>query len=136
MQRKDLGIAIIGAGRIGTLRATLAAAHPAVKFIAISDRDPLRAEALAKKVGAQFHTGDNLAAMSRPEVNAIVVSTIEMEHTEPVLQALALGKPVLLEKPIAVDLDAADRIIDAAAKSGSSLHIGYSRRFKKRYLLA
>ena len=136
MQRKDLGIAIIGAGRIGTLRATLAAAHPAVKFIAISDRDPLRAETLAKKVGAQFHTGDNLAAMSHPEVNAIVVSTIEMEHTEPVLQALALGKPVLLEKPIAVDLDAADRIIDAAAKSGSSLHIGYSRRFKKRYLLA
>lgn len=136
MQRKELGIAVIGSGRIGTLRATLAAAHPAVRFIAVSDRDPARAAALAQKVGAGFHTADNLAAMSHPEVNAIVVSTIEMEHTEPVLQALALGKPVLLEKPIAVDLAAADRIIAAATAAGASLHVGYSRRFKKRYLLA
>ena len=136
MERKQLGIAVIGSGRIGTLRATLAAAHPAVRFLAVSDRDPARAQALAQKVGAQFHSGDNLAAMSRPEVNAIVISTIEMEHTEPVLQALELGKPVLLEKPIAVDLDTADRIISAAARSGAGLHVGYSRRFKKRYLLA
>ena len=42
MQRKELGIAVIGSGRIGTLRATLASAHPAVRFIAVSDRDPAR----------------------------------------------------------------------------------------------
>lgn len=136
MQRKDLGIAIIGCGRIGTLRATLAAQYPAVKYIALADRDPVRAETLARKVGAQFHTTDNLAAMSRPEVNAIIISTIELQHTEPVLQALQLGKPVLLEKPLAVDLESADRIITAAEKSGASLHVAYSRRFKKRYLLA
>ena len=114
----------------------MAAAHPAVRYIAIADRDPARAQALAEKIGAQFHTGHNLAAMTRPEVNAIVISTIEMQHTEPVLQALGLGKPVLLEKPIAINLEDADRIIAAAAKSGSSLHVAYSRRFKKRYLLA
>lgn len=136
MQRKELGIAVIGAGRIGTLRATLAAAYPAVRFIAVSDKDPARAEALAQKVGAGFHTSDNLAAMSHPDVNAIIVSTIEVEHTEPVLQALESGKPVLLEKPIAVDLPTADRIVAAAARSTGSLHVGYSRRFKKRYLLA
>lgn len=136
MQRKDLGLAIIGSGRIGTLRAVLASRHAAVKFLAVSDQDPKRAEALAKKTGAQLHTGDNLAAMMHPEVNAIVISTIELQHTEPVLQALATGKPVLLEKPLAVDIATADRIIAAAEKSGSSLHIGYSRRFKKRYLLA
>jgi len=136
MQRQELGIAVIGSGRIGTLRATLAAAHPAVRFIAVSDADPARAKALAEKTGAQFHTGNNLEAMSRPEVNAVVVSTIEVEHTEAVLQALALGKPTLVEKPIAVDLATADRMIAAAAQSKSSLHVGYSRRFKKRYLLA
>ena len=52
MQRKDLGVAIIGCGRIGTLRAVMAAAHPAVKFIAVSDRDPARAAKLAERVGA------------------------------------------------------------------------------------
>ena len=134
--RKELGIAVIGSGRIGMLRATLAAAHPAVRFIAVSDRDPERARALADRVGAQFHTGSNLEAMSRPEVNAVIVSTLEIEHSEPVLQALDLGKPVLVEKPIAINLHEADRLIAAAAKSGGSLHVGYSRRFKKRYLLA
>ncbi len=49
MERKELGIAVIGSGRIGTLRATLAAAHPAVRFVAVSDRDPARAQALARK---------------------------------------------------------------------------------------
>src|SRR5688572_5161092 len=136
MQRKELGIAVIGSGRIGMLRATMAAAHPAVRFIAVSDRDPQRAKALADKVGAQYHTGSNLEAMSRPEVNAVIVSTLEIEHTEPVLQALELGKPVLVEKPIAIDLAEAERLIAAAARSSGSLHVGYSRRFKKRYLLA
>ena len=88
MPAKPLGLAVVGSGRIGTLRATLAAAHPAVNFIAVSDRDPSRAASLAEKVGAQFHTADNLEAISRPEVSAVVVSTLEVEHTEPVLQAL------------------------------------------------
>ena len=91
MQRKELGIAVIGSGRIGTLRATLAAQHPAVHFLAVADRDPERARKLAEKVGAQFHSGNNLEVMSRPEVNAVVVSTIEVEHTLPILQALELG---------------------------------------------
>ena len=136
MRAKPLGLAIIGSGRIGTLRATIAAAHSAVEFIAVADRDPARAQALAERVGAQFHTGSNLEAMSRPEVNAVVVSTLEIEHTEPVLQALEFGKPVLVEKPIAVDLATADRMIAAASQSRGSLHVGYSRRFKKRYLIA
>lgn len=114
----------------------MAAAHPAVRFLAVSDRDPARARRLAEKVGADLHSGDNLEVIARSEVNAVVVSTIEIEHSEPVLQALELGKPVLVEKPIALDLAEADRIIAAAAKSGVDLRIGYSRRFKKRYLLA
>jgi predicted dehydrogenase len=134
--RRELGNAIVGSGRIGSLRAVMASRHPAVRFIALADRDPERARELATRVGAQVHSGDGLEVMSRPEVNAVVVSTIEVEHTRPVLQALELGKPVLVEKPIALDLAEADRIIAAAERVGASLHVGFSRRFKKRYLLA
>ena len=52
MKQTDIGIAVVGAGRIGTLRARLAAKHPAVRFLAISDRDPERASALAQAAGA------------------------------------------------------------------------------------
>ena len=136
LQRKELGIAIIGCGRIGSLRAVMASRHPAVRFIALADRDPKRARALAERVGAQVHTADSVEAMSRPEVNAVVVSTIEVEHTKPVMRALELGKPVLVEKPLALDLAEADRIIAAAEQAGVGLRVGFSRRFKKRYLLA
>ena len=136
MQRTELGIAIIGAGRIGSLRARLAAAHPAVRFMAVSDVDPAAARTLADTTGAQFASDDNLEVVSHPAVNTVIVATGENEHVAPVLAALNLGKAVLVEKPIALSLADADCILDALAQSKGSLHVGYSRRFKRRYLLA
>src|SRR3990167_31065 len=134
MKGKELGIAIVGSGRIGTLRATLAAAHPAVGFLAISDLDPPRAKLLAEKVGAHYSSGNNLDVISRPEVDAVIISTSEHEHKLPVLQALERGKFVLLEKPIALSLPDADEILAAAKGAGASLRVGYSRRFQRHFL--
>jgi myo-inositol 2-dehydrogenase/D-chiro-inositol 1-dehydrogenase len=136
MERRRLGVAVIGCGRIGSLRAKLAAEHPAVRFVGVADRDRSRARGLAEKIGAQFWSSENLEVMAHPDVNAIVISTIEVEHFEPLMQAFSLGKPVLVEKPLALDLETADRLIAAAGAGGSTLRVGYSRRFKKRYLIA
>ena len=136
MKRRELGIAVIGAGRIGTLRARLAAKHPCVKFIAVSDRDPQRAKALAEQAGADFHSGDNFEVIERPEVDAVFVSTPEGEHSAPVRRALELGKPVLCEKPIALTLKDADDMLETLRKTGGTLRIGYSRRFKECFLRA
>jgi len=136
VERKPLGIAVIGAGRIGTLRARLAAGYPAVNFLAVADADPARARDLAQQLGAQFHSGDNLAAISRPEVNAVIVATSEGEHVQAVMQALERGKAVLVEKPLALELADADRIAGEAGKRKADLRVGYSRRYKDRYLIA
>src|SRR5437870_7307905 len=136
IERKQLGIAVIGAGRIGSLRAQLAAGYPAVNFIAICDADAARARELAQKIGAQFHSSDNLEVISRPEVAAVIVSTSEGEHVLPVMQALERGKAVLVEKPLALTLSEADGILAAAEKRGANLRVGYSRRYKDRYLIA
>ena len=66
MKRGDLGVAVIGAGRIGTLRARLAAKHPSVGFLAVSDKDAGRAQALAGVAGANVHSTDNFAMIERP----------------------------------------------------------------------
>ena len=136
IERKQLGIAVVGSGRIGTLRARLAADHPAVRFIAVSDLDEGAAKKLAQQVGAQVCSSDNRAIIAHPEINAVIVSTSEGEHLEAVLAAIELGKPVLVEKPIALNVADADRIIAAAAKAGVEVRVGYSRRYKERYLLA
>ena len=140
MQRNQIGLAVVGSGRIGTLRARLASEHPAVKFIATSDLKAENAKALADKVGAQVHSGNNLDIIHHPDVTAVVVSTAEGQHTEAVLAAIAAGKPVLVEKPIALELIEADTII-AAAERGvngqpANVRVGYSRRYKERYLIA
>jgi predicted dehydrogenase len=136
-ERKQLGIAVVGSGRIGTMRARQALEHPSVNFVAVSDLDDGNARKLSEKVGAQFHSASNLEIISRPEVNAVIVSTSEGEHVEAVMQAIALGKPVLVEKPIALNLPDADRIIAASEKAGVEVRVGYSRRYKDpRYLLA
>ena len=136
IERKQIGLAIVGSGRIGTLRGKLAAAHPAVNFIAVSDVNLGAAQKLAQSVGADLASASNDEIIARPEVNAVIVSTSEGEHLAPVLRAIELGKPVLVEKPLALNLADADRIIAAAAKAEVSLRVGYSRRFKDRYLIA
>ena len=136
MAAQDVGLAIVGSGRIGTLRARLAAGHPAVRFMAVSDQDPAKAHALAQAVGAQFHSGDNEAVIARPEVNAVIVSTSEGEHLAPILAAIEHGKTVLVEKPLALTLDDADQVLRAIDKRGGRVHVGYSRRYKERYLIA
>ena len=76
-----------------------------MNFLAISDQDAAKASALAEKTGADLHSGDNLELISRPEVDSVIVSTSEHEHMVPVIQALERGKPVLVEKLIALRLE-------------------------------
>ena len=107
-----------------------------MRFLAVSDAVPAKARDLAQKAGAQFHSGDNAAVIARPEVNTVIISTSEGAHVEPLLHAIELGKQVLVEKPIALSLPDADRVIRAAGKAGVNVHVGYSRRYKERYLIA
>src|SRR5713226_7648079 len=127
MKRSNIGIAVVGAGRIGTLRARLAAKHPAVSFLAISDRDPARARALAQAAGADLHSGSNDEVINHPDVTAVIVSTPEQEHTLPILAALQRGLPVLVEKPIGFSLRDADKILKTLRATKGDLRVGYSR---------
>ncbi|NND48866.1 MAG: Gfo/Idh/MocA family oxidoreductase, partial [Rhizobiales bacterium] len=136
METKELGIAVVGSGRIGSLRAKMAALHPGVRFLAVSDLEPDKAKKLAETTGADLSSGNNEEIIAHDEVNAVIVSTSEHEHVAPIMQALELGKPVLVEKPIALTLEDADRIIAKSEDTGTPLHVGYAQRFKRRYLSA
>ncbi|MBC7778726.1 MAG: Gfo/Idh/MocA family oxidoreductase [Proteobacteria bacterium] len=133
---RPVGIGIVGAGRIGTLRARLASRHAGVRFIAIADSDPAQARKAADLCGAAFHGTENATVIAHPEVDAVIVATSEGEHVAPLLQAIAARKPVLVEKPLALTLADADRVIDAAEAAAVDVRVGYSRRYKDRYLIA
>jgi len=136
MPANSIGLGIIGSGRIGTLRARLASGHAAVSGIAVSDLDPANAARLATLVGGRSHGSDNFAVIDDPNVTAVIVSTSEGEHMAPTLAAIARGKPVLVEKPIALTLREADQVLEALAKHGGDVRVGYSRRYRERYQIA
>src|SRR5712672_3511614 len=133
---RPIGLGIIGSGRIGTLRGRLAAGHPAVSSVTVSDLDPGNAQKLAELVGGRSHGDDNLAVIEDPDVTAVIVSTSEGEHLAPMLAAIERGKPVLVEKPIALTVREADQVLAALKRSGGSVRVGYSRRYKERYQIA
>ncbi len=136
MLKKEIGVAVIGSGRIGTLRANMASRHPSVRFLAISDKEPERADMLAESVAAHLSSGDNYEIISHPEVDTVIVSTPEHDHAEAILQALELGKPVFVEKPLTLTLEDADKVVEAVERTGVELRIGYSRRHDRRWMLA
>lgn len=136
MENKPIGVAVVGSGRIGTLRACMASRHPSVRFLAVSDKEPERAENLAENVAANLSSGDNYKVISHPEVDTVFVSTPEHDHAEAILQAVDLGKPVFVEKPLALTMEDADKIIEAAEQKGVEIVVGYSRRHDRRWMAA
>jgi len=135
MAHRQFGLAVIGSGSIGSIRAGLAAQHPAVNFLAVADIDEAKARKLGNDVKANRVSTDNDEIIDMDEVGAVVVSTFEHEHTAPAVRALEQGKPVLIEKPMALTVEDCDEILNAAERGGASIHIGYSLRFNRHYLV-
>ncbi len=133
---KQIGVGIIGSGRMGRLRANLASTSPEVSFLALSDQNIENAKRLAEEVNADFFSEDNEAVLNHPDVDAVIVSTPEFAHADPVCRAIELGKPVLCDKPISLSLEDADKIINCLHEHNGNLHIGYTQRVRRRFLNA
>ena len=133
---KRIGLAIVGAGRVGLIRGELAARHPEVDWIGLAEINPERGEIVREKCGADFVTTDFRELLSRPEVNAVVVSTDEHLHVDPVVFAAERKLPMLIEKPLATDLAESASTLAAIEKSGVDAVIGYTQRFRRRWLVA
>jgi predicted dehydrogenase len=135
-QPKRIGLAIIGAGRVGLIRGELAARHPQVDWIGLAEINPDRAKLVAEKVGADYVTSDFRELLRRPEVTAVVVSTDEHLHVDPIMAALERKLPMMVEKPLATDLAESQSVLDAIQKAGADVVIGYTQRFRRRWLVA
>src|SRR3990172_8535699 len=133
---KKVGLAIIGMGRVGLLRGEVAARHAAVEWIGIAEKKPERAREAAAKIGADFVTGDHRELLERPEVTAAITPTNEHRHVEPVMCAVERGLPMLIEKPLATRLSESCAVLKAIERAGVDAVVGYTQRFRRRWLAA
>jgi myo-inositol 2-dehydrogenase / D-chiro-inositol 1-dehydrogenase len=135
-QAKKIGLAIVGAGRVGLFRGEVAARHPAVEWIGIAERNHNRGLDVAGRIGADFVTTSHRELLARPEVTAVIVATDEHLHVDPIMAAIERGLPLLIEKPLATDLGESERVLQAIQKAKVDAVVGYTQRFRRRWLAA
>jgi predicted dehydrogenase len=133
---KRIGLAIVGAGRVGLFRGEVAARHPMVDFIGIADLKEERLELVQAKTQADFATTDFYELIKRPEVTAAIISTDEHLHVEPILAAAERGLSLLIEKPLATELADSQRVLDFITLKKVDAVVGYTQRFRRRWLAA
>src|SRR5438128_5873811 len=135
-QAKSVGLAIIGAGRVGLFRGEVAARHPAVQWIGIAEKNHNRGLYVAEKIGADFVTTDHRELLRRPEVTCALIATDEHLHVAPVMAAVERGVPMLIEKPLATDLAQSARVLKAISDAKLDAVVGYTQRFRRKWLAA
>ncbi len=126
--RESVGILVVGAGFLGSQRAAAACVAPGTTLIGVADVDIHRAGGIAARHGA-FTVGSLEEGLLLDGVEAVVVATPHADHVESVELALACGKHVLCEKPLAIDADDARRLALQADDAGLCLAVGFNHRF-------
>jgi UDP-N-acetyl-2-amino-2-deoxyglucuronate dehydrogenase len=119
---------LIGCGRVAPRHAQSISELPQARLVAVADVIEGRAQRFAHDYGAQAYT-DFRRLLDRPDVDMVSICTPSGLHAEMAIAAMQAGKHVVIEKPMALSLEDADRIIAAAALTGVKLCVVLQNRY-------
>lgn len=125
---KPFGVGIIGCGLIGQKRAK--ALGRGGELVACADLDVARAESLARTSNAKVYR-DWRELVWSPLVDVVIVATLHDSLAEITRAAAEAGKHVLVEKPAARNAAELGPVMEAAAKHGVKVHVGFNHRYHR-----
>lgn len=129
MTASKLRLALIGFGYWGpNLARNMATAKDAALAV-ICDRDPARAKTVATQYPGTEYMDDLAAVLARPDIDAVVIATPSGLHYAQARQALAAGKHVMVEKPLAHTTAEAAELAALADARGLTLMVGHTFLF-------
>jgi len=126
----NVGLGVFGAGNFAT--ATLFPALkgvPEVKLVGLATTSGLSSAGAGKRFGFEFATTDADRILQDERINAVAILTRHHLHAEQIAAALAAGKHVFCEKPLAISPDELETILNALQGSDRLLMVGFNRRF-------
>ena len=135
--KSPIRICIVGAGRVGSNHTSAITRHvPGGKIVALVDpaREVLASTAAEFGIEACFATLDE--ALDKVPFEAVVITTPTFTHQTLSLLAAAHQKHIFLEKPMALNLQECDQIIEATHRAGVSLQLGFMRHFQPEFAAA
>lgn len=127
-----LRFALVGCGRIAARHAELLSAGKigGAGLAAVCDRDPARAAAFGARYGApHFDDVHAMVAAAGPSIDAFIVATPSGTHAPVCLDLVRYGRPIVVEKPIALTLEDADAMIDACERANVRLFVVKQNRY-------
>ena len=127
MSERPLRVAVVGVGHLGQIHARIYAENPAAELCCVVDVDERRAQEVAQRLGCR--AVGNLSDLP-DDLDAVSVVVPTTHHADTAVPLLERGIPCLVEKPLALDLASADRIIEAAERGGALLAVGHVERFQ------
>lgn len=128
MRRPRLGIA--GFGAIGRKHAEVIRAHGGALIAGVADPSA-EAEAFAAAAGLAWHR-DPEALIDTADLDGLIIATPNAQHVPVACRALARDIAVLIEKPVADSVAAAQPLVDAARSSRAAVLVGHHRRHNPR----
>lgn len=131
----SVGVAVIGAGRMGSRWAEVAAGDPGSRLLCVVDRDRARAEEVAARFGA-VAIAEAAEVFARADVGLVVVATPHAALAEVSRAALEAGKHVFVEKPAGIAAAAVEANVRLAEAKGLKYLVGFNHRFHPAISLA
>jgi predicted dehydrogenase len=129
-----MNYAIIGCGLIGKKR--LAGLPAGSKLVVACDTSLSRAEELVKLSGGGRAVADFKIAVADPQIDAVVVATINSALAEVAATAIRAGKHVIVEKPAGISVKQLDELIVLAAQNGVCVRVGFNHRYHPAFIQA
>ena len=125
-------IAILGAGRIGQVHARAVSSNDDVVLAAIYDPVEAAAKSIADRYGAETRDVDAIAAAC--DIDAVLICTPTDLHAQQIELFARSGKAVFCEKPIDLDSDRVRACLSVVAETGTTLMVGFNRRFDPYFM--
>lgn len=129
MTQRTLRVGVIGCGKIARSHAEAVRDIPDAELVAFCDADLSRAQAFAEEFGASLATESLETFLAKGNLDVALICTPHPLHEQQVIACAEAGVNVLCEKPIAVKLESADRMIEAADRAEVSFGVIFQRRF-------
>ena len=130
-------VAVIGAGFMGSMHASIFAGDPRADLVAVVDSDLARATALAGQLGGGVKAyTSHQELLAAEELDLVSICTPDHLHLQPALDIAAKGVNLFIEKPIASTIEDGQKIVDACKAANVKLAVGYLLRFDPRYYKA
>ena len=135
MNNEIINWGIIGCGDVTEVKSGPAFSKaPHSKLVAVMRRNAEKAKDYAMRHGVPKWYSDATALINDPAVNAIYVATPPLQHEAYAIQALQAGKPVYVEKPMALNAAAAEQMKQASEATGAPLCVAHYRRQQPLFL--